>query len=132
LFIQALDIDEDVASVLVQEGFNTLEEVAYVPLNEMLEIEAFDEETVNELRSRARDALLTQAIAREERLEHQSEDLKTLEGMTPELAAQLADNEIRTRDDLADLAVDELTEMTGIDAETAKQLIMKAREHLFA
>ena len=132
LFIQALDIDEDVASVLVQEGFNTLEEVAYVPLNEMLEIEAFDEETVNELRSRARDALLTQAIAREERLEHQSEDLKTLEGMTSELAAQLADNEIRTRDDLADLAVDELTEMTGIDAETAKQLIMKAREHLFA
>nr|WP_314899092.1 transcription termination factor NusA [uncultured Deefgea sp.] len=132
LFIQALDIDEDVASVLVQEGFNTLEEVAYVPLNEMLEIEAFDEETVNELRSRARDALLTQAIAREERLEHQSEDLKTLEGMTPELAAKLADNEICTRDDLADLAVDELTEMTGIDAETAKQLIMKAREHLFA
>ncbi|MGL4995869.1 MAG: transcription termination factor NusA [Deefgea sp.] len=132
LFIQALDIDEDVASVLVQEGFNTLEEVAYVPLNEMLEIEAFDEETVNELRSRARDALLTQAIAREERLEHQSEDLKTLEGMTSELAALLADKEIRTRDDLADLAVDELTEMTGIDAETAKQLIMKAREHLFA
>lgn len=132
LFMQALDIDEDVASVLVQEGFNTLEEVAYVPLNEMLEIDAFDEETVNELRSRARDALLTQAIAREERLEHQSEDLKTLEGMTPDLAAQLADNEIHTRDDLADLAVDELTEMTGIDAETAKQLIMKAREHLFA
>lgn len=132
LFVQALDIDEDVASVLVQEGFNTLEEVAYVPLNEMLEIEAFDEETVNELRSRARDALLTQAIAREERLEHQSEDLKTLEGMTSELAAVLAEKEIRTRDDLADLAVDELTEMTGIDAETAKQLIMKAREHLFA
>ncbi|QZA79595.1 transcription termination factor NusA [Deefgea piscis] len=132
LFIQALDIDEDVADVLVQEGFNTLEEVAYVPLNEMLEIEAFDEETVNELRSRARDALLTQAIAREEKLEHQSEDLKTLEGMTSELATVLAENDIHTRDDLADLAVDELTEMTGIDAETAKQLIMKAREHLFA
>ena len=132
LFIQALDIDEDVADVLVQEGFNTLEEVAYVPLNEMLEIEAFDEETVNELRSRARNALLTQAIVREEKLEHQSEDLKTLEGMTLELAAALAENEIHTRDDLADLAVDELTEMTGIDAETAKQLIMKAREHLFA
>ena len=132
MFIQALDIDEDVANVLVQEGFNTLEEVAYVPLNEMLEIEAFDEETVNELRSRARDALLTQAIVREEKLEHQSEDLKTLEGMTLDLAAVLAENEIRTRDDLADLAVDELTEMTGIDAETAKQLIMKAREHLFA
>ncbi|QLI82892.1 transcription termination/antitermination protein NusA [Chitinibacter fontanus] len=132
LFVQALDIDEDVANVLVQEGFNTLEEVAYVPLNEMLEIEAFDEETVNELRSRARDALLTQAIVREEKLEHQSEDLKTLEGMTPDLAAALAEKDIHTRDDLAELAVDELTEMTGIDAEAAKQLIMKAREHWFA
>ncbi|WP_028449410.1 MULTISPECIES: transcription termination factor NusA [Chitinibacter] len=132
LFMQALDIDEDVANVLVQEGFNTLEEVAYVPLNEMLEIEAFDEETVNELRSRARDALLTQAIAREEKLEHQSEDLKSLDGMTAELAAKLAENDVHTRDDLAELAVDELTEMTGIDEEAAKQLIMKAREHWFA
>ncbi|UXY17088.1 transcription termination factor NusA [Chitiniphilus purpureus] len=132
LFIQALDVDEEVANVLVQEGFNTLEEVAYVPLDEMLEIEAFDEDTVNELRARARDALLTQAIVREEKLEHQSEDLKTLEGMTPELAAALAEHEIHTRDDLAELAVDELTEMTGISEENAKQLIMKAREHWFA
>ncbi|HSC79231.1 MAG TPA: helix-hairpin-helix domain-containing protein, partial [Chitinolyticbacter sp.] len=132
LFVRALDVDEDVADVLVQEGFNTLEEVAYVPLAEMLEIEGFDEETVNELRARARDALLTQAIVREEKLEHQSEDLKTLEGMTAELAATLAERDIHTRDDLAELAVDELTELTGIDEEAAKQLIMKAREHWFA
>jgi N utilization substance protein A len=132
MFAEALDIDDDVADVLVQEGFATLEEVAYVPLNEMLEIEVFDEQTVNELRSRARDALLTQAIALEEKLEHQSEDLKGLEGMTKELAAKLAEHEIRTRDDLAELAVDELTEMTGIDEEAATQLIMKAREHWFA
>lgn len=132
MFAEALDIDDDVADVLVQEGFTTLEEVAYVPLNEMLEIEAFDEQTVNELRSRARDALLNRAIALEEKLEHQAEDLKTLEGMTVELAAKLAEHEIHTRDDLAELAVDELMEMTGIDEEAAKQLIMKAREHWFA
>ncbi|WP_035053864.1 transcription termination factor NusA [Andreprevotia chitinilytica] len=132
LFMQALDVDEDVADVLVQEGFNTLEEVAYVPLAEMLEIEGFDEDTVNELRSRARDALLTQAIVREEKLEHQAEDLKTLDGMTAELAAALAEHDIHTRDDLAELAVDELTEITDIDEEAAKQLILKAREHWFA
>ncbi|SMC19338.1 NusA antitermination factor [Andreprevotia lacus DSM 23236] len=132
LFVKALDVDEDVADVLVQEGFNTLEEVAYVPLAEMLEIEGFDEETVNELRSRARDALLTQAIVREEQLEHQAEDLKNLEGMTADIAAALAEKEIHTRDELAELAVDELTEITGIDDESAKQLILKAREHWFA
>ena len=132
MFAEVLDVDEDVADVLVQEGFATLEEVAYVPLNEMLEIEAIDEQTVNELRSRARDALLTRAIALEEKLEHQTEELKSLEGMTAELAAKLAENEIRTRDDLAELAVDELMEMTGISEESAKQLIMKAREHWFA
>ena len=132
MFAETLDIDDDVADVLVQEGFTTLEEVAYVPLNEMLEIEVFDEQTVNELRSRARDALLTQAIALEEKLEHQSEDLKGLEGMTKEIAAKLAEHEIHTRDDLAELAVDVLTEMTGIDEEAATQLIMKAREHWFA
>ncbi|MBE9608840.1 transcription termination factor NusA [Chitinilyticum piscinae] len=132
LFMAALDIGEDVADVLVQEGFTTLEEVAYVPLNEMLEIEAFDEDTVNELRARARDALLTQAIVREEKLEHQAEDLKTLEGMTPDLAATLAENDIHTRDDLAELAVDELTDMTGMDEDSARQLILKAREHWFA
>jgi N utilization substance protein A len=132
MFVEALSVDEEVADILVAEGFTTLEEVAYVPLNEMLEIEAFDEDTVNELRARARDALLTQAIAREEVLEHQAEDLKTLDGMTPELAAQLAEHKIHTRDELAELAVDELTEMTGVDEATAKQLIMKAREHWFA
>lgn len=132
MFVETLEVDEDVADVLVQEGFTTLEEVAYVPLNEMLEIEVFDEQTVNELRSRARDALLNQAIALEEKLEHQSEDLKSLDGMTKELAAKLAEHEIHTRDDLAELAVDELTEMTGISEEAARQLIMKAREHWFA
>lgn len=132
LFVDVLGVDEEVADVLVEEGFTTLEEVAYVPIAEMLEIEAFDEDAVNELRSRARDALLTQAIAREEKLEHQAEDLKSLQGMTPELAAALADKEVHTRDDLAELAVDELIEMTGIDEEAAKQLIMKAREHWFA
>ncbi|MBB5190319.1 N utilization substance protein A [Silvimonas terrae] len=132
LFVKALDVDEDVADVLVQEGFNTLEEVAYVPLNEMLEIEAFDEDTVNELRARARDALLTQAIVHEEQLEHQTEDLKSLQGMTAELAGKLAEHDIHTRDDLAELAVDELVEMTGIADDDAKQLIMKAREHWFA
>ncbi|BCL75125.1 transcription termination/antitermination protein NusA [Jeongeupia sp. HS-3] len=131
-FMKALDIDEDVAEALVQEGFNTLEEVAYVPLNEMLEIEVFDEDTVNELRSRARDALLTQAIAREEKLEHQSDDLKNLEGMTAELATVLAEHDVHTRDDLAELAVDELVEMTGVGENEAKQLILKAREHWFA
>ncbi|MDR3428523.1 MULTISPECIES: transcription termination factor NusA [Silvimonas] len=132
LFVKALDVDEDVADVLVQEGFNTLEEVAYVPLNEMLEIEAFDEDTVNELRARARDALLTQAIVDEEKLEHQTEDLKSLDGMTAELVAKLAEHEIHTRDDLAELAVDELVELTGVGEDDAKQLIMKAREHWFA
>lgn len=132
MFTEALGVDDEVADILVQEGFTTLEEVAYVPLTEMLEIEAFDETTVNELRSRARDALLTQAIAREEKLELQAEDLKTLEGMSAELAAKLSEQNIHTRDDLAELAVDELMEMSGIDEELAKKLILKAREHWFA
>ena len=132
LFMQKLDVDEEMADILIQEGFTTLEEVAYVPINEMLEIEAFDETTVNELRSRARDALLVQAIAKEEQVEGMEQDLLNLEGMDKDLAAALAGNNIRTRDDLADLAVDELSEMTGIDAERAKELIMKARAHWFA
>ena len=131
LFIQALDVDEEVASVLVQEGFNTLEEVAYVPLDEMLEIEAFDEDTVNELRNRARDALLTMELAREEKVESVSQDLRSLDGLTPELIGKLAEGDIHTRDDLAELAVDELVEMTGVSEEEAKALIMKAREHWF-
>ncbi|VVE23007.1 transcription termination factor NusA [Pandoraea terrigena] len=131
LFMQRLDVDEEMADILIEEGFSSLEEIAYVPLNEMLEIEAFDEDTVHELRNRARDALLTQAIATEERVEGVALDLKSLDGMTPELLAELAEHEIQTRDDLAELAVDELTEMTGVDEEAAKALIMKAREHWF-
>ena len=131
-FMEKLDVDEEVADILVQEGFATLEEVAYVPLTEMLEIEAFDEATVNELRSRARDALLVQAIAKEEQVEGMEQDLLNLDGMDKDLAATLAANKIKTRDDLADLAVDELSEMTGMDAERAKDLIMKARAHWFA
>jgi N utilization substance protein A len=131
LFMQRLDVDEEVADILIEEGFTSLEEIAYVPLNEMLEIEAFDEDTVHELRNRSRDALLTQAIATEEKVEGVALDLRSLDGMTPELLAKLAEHEIQTRDDLAELAVDELTEMTGVDEEAAKALIMKAREHWF-
>jgi N utilization substance protein A len=132
LFMQKLDVDEEMADILIQEGFTTLEEVAYVPINEMMEIDAFDETTVNELRSRARDALLVQAIAKEEQVEGMEQDLLNLDGMDKDLAAMLAANKIKTRDDLADLAVDELSEMTGMDAERAKDLIMKARAHWFA
>ena len=131
LFVEKLDVDEEVADILIAEGFGSLEEVAYLPLQEMLEIESFDEDTVHELRKRAKDALLTMEIAREESVEGVSQNLRDLEGLTPELIASLADGGIHTRDDLADLAVDELTEMTGIDEERAKALIMKAREHWF-
>jgi N utilization substance protein A len=131
LFMQRLDVDEEVANILIQEGFATLEEVAYVPINEMLEIEAFDENTVNELRSRARNALLVQAIASEEKVEGVEQNLLQLEGMDTQLAAKLAEGGVKTRDDLADLAVDELSEMTGIDDERAKILIMAARAHWF-
>jgi transcription termination factor NusA len=101
--IQKLDVDEEVADILVQEGFNTLEEVAYVPLQEMLEIESFDEDTVNELRTRAKDALLTMEIAREESVDDVSQDLRDLDGLTPDLIGKLSDGGIHTRDDLADL-----------------------------
>jgi N utilization substance protein A len=127
-----LDVDEEVADILVQEGFSSLEEVAYVPINEMLEIEAFDEETVNELRSRARNALLTQAIVSEEKIEHDLEDLLQLEGMDADTARNLANHGIGTREDLAELATDDLVEMTGIETERAKQLIMTARAPWFA
>ena len=132
LFIEKLDVDEEVADILIGEGFTSLEEVAYVPLNEMLEIESFDEDTVNELRSRARNALLTEAIAREESVENVEEALLSLEGMDTEIASKLAANGITTRDALADLAGDELTEITGMDATRAQELIMKARAHWFA
>jgi len=132
LFMERLDVDEEIADVLIEEGFTNLEEVAYVPIQEMLDIESFDEETVNELRARAKDALLTQAIAREESMETVSQDLRDLEGLTPELIGMLAEAGVQTRDDLADLATDELTEITGQTEDEAKALILKAREHWFA
>ena len=132
LFVEKLDVDEEVADILVQEGFNTLEEVAYVPIEEMLEIESFDEATVNELRSRARNALLTAAIASEEQVEHGIEDLLKLEGMDEQTARQLASRGIATQEDLADLDGDELVEMTGMDNERANALIMTARAPWFA
>ena len=131
LFMEKLDVDQEIADILIEEGFTSLEEVAYVPLQEMLEIESFDEETVNELRARAKDVLLTMEIAREDSVESVSQDLRDLEGMTPELIAKLADGGVHTRDELADLAIDELTELTGQSEEEAKALIMKAREHWF-
>lgn len=132
LFMQKIDVDEEVADILIQEGFSTLEEIAYVPINEMMEIDAFDENTVNELRSRARNALLVEAIASEEKVQGVDENLLKLDGMDTMLAAKLAEGGVMTRDDLADLAGDELTEMTGIDEERAKELIMAARAHWFA
>ncbi len=135
LFVEKLDVDEEVADILIEEGFASLEEVAYVPLQEMLEIEAFDEDTVHELRNRAKDALLTMEIAREESVEEVSQDLRDLEfqgqGLNTELIDKLATGGVHSRDDLADLAVDELVEMTGLDDAEAKALIMKAREHWF-
>ena len=131
MFMTRLDVDEEVANILIDEGFTSLEEIAYVPFDEMLEIEAFDEDTVRELRNRARDALLTQAIATEEQISTVADDLKGLEGVTPELLAKLAQNGIHTRDALAELAVDELVDMTAMPEDTASALIMKAREPWF-
>ena len=105
LFVEKLDVDVEVADILIAEGFSSLEEVAYVPLQEMLEIESFDEDTVHELRTRAKDALLTMEIAREESVEEVSQDLRDLEGLDPALIPKLADGGVHTRDDLADLAV---------------------------
>src|SRR5574343_2099882 len=132
LFMEKLDVDEEIADILISEGFTSLEEVAYVPLQEMLEIESFDEDTVNELRARAKDALLTMEIAKEEDVEEVSQNLRDLSGMTPELVAKLAEGGIHTRDDLADLATDELTDITGQTPEDATALIMKARAHWFS
>ncbi|SFM66677.1 transcription termination factor NusA [Variovorax sp. OV329] len=132
LFMEKLDVDEEIADILIAEGFTSLEEVAYVPISEMLDIEAFDEDTVNELRSRAKDALLTMEIAKEEGVESVSQDLRDLPGLDGDLIAKLADSGVHSRDDLADLAVDELTDITGQSADDAKALILKAREHWFA
>jgi N utilization substance protein A len=133
-FMKQLDVDEDVATILVQEGFSTVEEVAYVPQAELNAIEEFSEDMVKELRSRARDVLLTQAIATEESLESQlpADDLLLLEGMQPDLALALARRGVRTREDLAEQAVDDLLDIQGLTAEEAGKLIMKAREHWFA
>ncbi|MBL8478482.1 MAG: transcription termination/antitermination protein NusA, partial [Sterolibacteriaceae bacterium] len=132
LFMEKLDVDEEVANILIEEGFSTLEEIAYVPLAEMLEIEAFDEATVTELRERARNVLLTEAIVDEEQMEKVADDMLSIEGMDKPLAAKLAKNGVTNRDALADLATDELMEMTGIDAVRATALITLARAHWFA
>lgn len=131
LFMAKLDVDEEVAKILIEEGFSNLEEVAYVPISEMLEIDSFDEDTVNELRRRARDALVTDAIKSEETIETAADDLLALEGMDDATAHLLATKGVRTMEDLADLAIDELTEMTGMEADRAKQLIMTARAPWF-
>jgi len=133
VFKEQLDVDEEVAAILVQAGFSTVEEVDYVPAAELASIEEFDEDIVKELRNRARDVLLTQAIASEEQTSEgePAEDLLQLEGMDDELAAVLASRGIVTREDLAEQAIDDLTEIEGIDAGRAGALIMAARKHWF-
>jgi N utilization substance protein A len=134
-FMQRLDVGEDVANILVQEGFSNIEEVAYVPESELLEIEEFDEEMVSEIRRRARDALLTQLIAKEEILDQNAPeaDLLDLEGMTERLAFRLAENGVRTQEDLAELSTDELREFDEeMTEEEAAALIMSARAPWFA
>ena len=132
-FMTALDVEEDVAAVLVEEGFTTLEEVAYVPLEEMVAIDGFDEEIAEELRNRAKDALLTKAIAGEEQLEERepAEDLLTMDGMDKHLAFVLASKGICTMEDLAEQAVEDLLDIEEIDEERAAQLIMTARAPWF-
>ena len=132
-FMKELDVDEDVAAILVQEGFSSVEEIAYVPQGEIASIEEFDEDMIRELRNRARDVLLTQAIASEESLDQHmpAEDLLLLEGMQPDLALALARRGVRTREDLADQAVDDILDIEGLSSEEAGKLIMKAREHWF-
>jgi transcription termination/antitermination protein NusA len=133
MFMKSLDVDEDVATILAQEGFSTIEELAYVPVSELASIDAFDEDLVKELRNRARDVLLTQAIASEESLESSmpSDDLLALTGMNPDLALALAQRGVRTREQLAEQAVDDLADIDGLDEAGAGSLIMKAREHWF-
>jgi N utilization substance protein A len=132
-FMEQLDVDEDVALILVQEGFSSVDEVAYVPTNELLSVEEFDEEIVEELRQRARDYLLTQAIANEEVLGggEPADDLLALEGMNDTLAIQLAGHGIRTQEDLAEQSVDELIEEVDIDKDLAASLIIAARAPWF-
>lgn len=129
--IKTLDVDENIAEILVQEGFTSLEEVAFVPRQELLDIEEFDESLVDELRNRASDSLLTQAIATEEE-NSPAEDLLTMDGMDEETAHMLASKGVRTMEELADFASDELNELTGMDEERAGRLIMTARAPWFA
>jgi len=131
LFMEQLDVDEEVGSILVQEGFSSIEEVAYVPVSEMLEIEEFDEDIVEELRSRAKDVLLTREISSEEGTVEPEQALLDMEGMDRDLAYKLAANGVTSMDDLAELAVDELTESGGMDEERAAELIMTARKPWF-
>lgn len=130
-FMKQLDVDEEVASILVQEGFSSLDEVAYVPISEMLEIEEFDADIVETLRARAKEVLLTQAIAKEETLKEPEESLMTMDGMTKELAYALAERDVTSMDDLAELSVDEMMEIDGMDEERAAELIMTARAPWF-
>ena len=133
LFMDQLDVDEEVAAILVQEGFSTVDEIAYVPPKELLEVEEFDEQIVEELRGRARDALLTQAISGDaDGAEEPAEDLLNMEGMTRDLAFELAARKIVTMEDLAEQSVDDITDIEGLDDEQAGVLIMKAREPWFA
>jgi N utilization substance protein A len=132
-FMETLDVDEEVATILVQEGFTTLDEVAYVPVQEMTNIEEFDEDIVNELRNRARDVLLTRAIANEEALEDEpQEDLLTMEGMDRQLAFALARRGIRNMEDLAEQSVDDMMDIEGMTEQRAGELIMTARAPWFA
>ena len=132
-FVEELTVDEEVATILVQEGFTSVEEVAYVPTQELLDVDEFDEEMVEELRSRAQDVLLTQALVTEQKIKslNPSDELLAMEGISAELAVSLAEIGVTTVDDLADLAVDELMVVDGMDEDTAGTLIMKARESWF-
>ncbi len=131
-FMDSLEVDEEVANILVQEGFSTLDEIAYVPIEEMNAIEEFDEEIVNELRERASDALLTQAIASEEAQDFPSGDLRNMVEIDADLATQLENIGIKSIEDLADQSTDELLEIDGLDEKRAGELIMTARAPWFA
>ncbi len=134
LFMEDLDVDEEVAAILVQEGFSTVEEIAYVPNSELLQIEEFEEDIVDELRGRARDVLLTRAIASEENIggSRPADDLLEMEGMDEDLAFTLAGKGIVTMEDLAEQAIDDLMDIDGMDEERAGKLIMTARAPWFA
>ena len=131
LFIEKLDVDADIADILVYEGFSTLEEIAYVPIDELIQIEAFDEDTVNELRSRASAVILKEAISNEEKIQSPADDLLNMEGMDSDTAKLLASKSIITMEDLAELAADELLVIVKMDEKRAKELIMTARAPWF-